>query len=305
MDDRASQPSRFTAVICTRDRPGFAARALAALSAQSRCDFDVLVVDQGGAVQVVEEARTRMERLSVIPDAGQGLSRARNVGWRAAATEWLVFLDDDCVPSPSWADELYQALDRHPDADFIGPRIVALDSSASSPTLPVAVSEKRLPGLQSGRWVRPWAIGLGACMAVRRSAIERLGGWDERLGAGSAPFPASEDMDFNYRLLRAGGVAYVAPDIEVSHDQWRPREALPRHFGGYMAGWAGFSMKHLRTGDVAGGLWLWAWGVIDIGRTLGGAVRRRSALGFRVAAAKTRGLLTGTARGLTYRWKNG
>ncbi|MFP5319119.1 MAG: glycosyltransferase family 2 protein [Acidimicrobiia bacterium] len=300
MDDARRRSGRFTVVICTRDRPGFLAQALDGLAGQSCQEFAVLVVDQGGAGPVVRGAG--MPRVSLLTDRGRGLSRARNLAWRAVETEWVVFLDDDCVPSPTWAEELHRTIESIRDADFIGAAVVPGSTGDGLEGVHVAVSEPRRPGLRSGRWVRPWDIGLGACMAVRRSAIERLGGWDERLGAGSGAFPASEDMDFNYRLLRGGSAAYVSKTIQVEHRQWRPPEDLPRHLGGYMAAWAGFSMKHLRKGDVAGGLWLWAWGPVDIARTLVGAVRRRSRLGLRVTAAKVTGLLTGTGRGLTHGW---
>ena len=139
-------------------------------------------------------------------------------------------------------------------------------------------------------------------MAIRRDRIEVLGGWDERLGAGTRPFPASEDMDFNYRLLRQGDRAFITTAVRASHQQWRSPAELPALFEGYMAGWAGFAMKHLRQGDVRGGLWLWSLSLRDIARSAGGALRRRSALRLRVLVAKVRGLLSGTARGLLMRW---
>jgi hypothetical protein len=69
-----------------------------------------------------------------------------------------------------------------------------------------------------------------------------------------------------------------------------------------MLGWCGFAIKHLRRGDVLGGLWLWALGLQDALRMLGSAGRRRSRLRLDVALWKLRGLARGTARALTRRW---
>ena len=74
---------------------------------------------------------------------------------------------------------------------------------------------------ERGRWTRPGALSFGVCFAVQRRTIDRLGGWDERLGPGVPDFPAADDMDFNYRLLRAGGRAWLSPAPRAEHDQWR------------------------------------------------------------------------------------
>jgi GT2 family glycosyltransferase len=150
--------------------------------------------------------------------------------------------------------------------------------------------------------VVPYAIGFGVCMAVRRSAIERLGGGDERLGPGAPDFPASDDMDFNYRLLRAGGTAYATPLPRAHHEQWRRRDELAPLWHGYMKAWAGFALKHLRTGDRAGGAWLYALGISDTLRVLVGALRRRSRINLAIAAARARGYAAGTRAGLARRW---
>ena len=139
-------------------------------------------------------------------------------------------------------------------------------------------------------------------MAVRRDWIDRLGGWDERLGAGAPRFGAAEDMDFNYRLLRGGGSAFVTPTVRSFHMQWRPPCELPALYRRYMVGWCAFAIKTARDGDVAGGLWLWSHGLRDTSRMLASAVRRRSRLRARVGAAKLRGLGEGTAEALSAPW---
>jgi GT2 family glycosyltransferase len=113
--------------------------------------------------------------------------------------------------------------------------------------------------------------------------------------------PAADDMDFNYRLLRGGGTAVLAPAVRAVHAQWRSSADVVALHQGYSRAWAGFACKHLRGGDP-GGLRLWAWGVVDVLDMADSALRRRSRLRARIAAAKLRGLLEGTAIGLRRRW---
>lgn len=293
---------RLSVVICTRNRPEILESTLAALDAQTDADFELVVVDDGDELDAALAARAaRDARLRVLRDRCKGLSAARNLGWRSASGEWVAFLDDDCVPEPEWIESLRRAIDAYPDVDFVGGHVSAR-STAGDDYVVVTVHEPRSERVLSGRWTRPWDIGFTISMAAPRRVYESVGGFDERLGPGAPHFPSSEDVDFNYRLLRGGGRALVTPTIRSWHDQWRSPVALAPHFRGYMAGWCGFAMKHVRRGDVAGGLWLWHWGLRDTARMFGSAARRRSPLRFRIAVWKLRGLAYGTWHGARQQW---
>lgn len=301
---RCSGTSDFVVVICTRDRARQVAGVLDALEAQTRTGHEVLVVDQTQPPDAALAARASSDpRLAIALDDGAGLSRARNLAWRQLASEWVVYLDDDCRPEPDWAAALHEVLARAGRADLVSGHVSGGPPPANVDYLEVTAFPVVEESIVSGRWTAPWKAGVGVCMAVRRSAVHRLDGWDERLGVGSAgPFGAAEDMDFNYRLLRKGGQALLTPTVRAWHEQWRPAAELAPLYERYMRGWCGFAMKHLRCGDVAGGLWLWSMGAVDVLRMLGSAARRRSRFRLRVALSKLRGLLVGTASGLFYRW---
>ena len=298
---RAAGEPLFSVVVCTRDRPERVRKTLEALRSQTRNHFPVVVVDQSSPpdAQLSGQAAGHPS-LEVVHDDGSGLSRARNIGARRVETEWVAFLDDDCLPEPDWAERLEEELARHPEADLVTGHVEA--GSPPGDYVPASAFPVERPGLRRGRFCHPGHLGLGVCMAVRRGAIERLGGWDERLGAGVPRFPAAEDMDFNYRLLRSGGSGFVTPAPRARHEQWRSPRELQSLQRGYMRGWAGFAAKHLRTGDPLGGLWLLMIGAVDVLDMLDDALRRRSRLRLRLAGAKLRGLVEGTAAGLRERW---
>jgi GT2 family glycosyltransferase len=296
-----TQAPGFSVVVCTRDRPQRLRRTLDALEAQSGTGFPLVVVDQSAPA---DEALGRWSgdglRFELVRDPGSGLSRARNIGARRTGTEWVVFLDDDCVPEPDWAERLAEELGRCPEAEIVSGHVAP--GPHSGEYVPAAAFPVERTALRRGRFRHPGQLGFGVCMAVRRSTIERLGGWDERLGAGVSGFPAAEDMDFNYRLLRSGGAGLVTPAPRSRHEQWRTPEELVSLYRGYLRGWSGFAMKHLRRGDLLGGLWLWTIGAVDVLDMLDSALRRRSRWRLRLAGAKLRGLLGGTVAGLRARW---
>ena len=266
-------------------------------------DFEIVVVDQSDAEDAGLAGRATSDpRLRVVRDDGRGLSRARNVGLSHASTDWVVYVDDDCLVERDWAERLGAVLASAPSEVAI----VSGDTREGNLPLPdyVAASALRVDRehVLRGRRVHPGLVAFGVCFAVRRSVAERLGGWDERLGPGVPDFPAADDMDFNYRTLRDGGAALRTPQVRALHDQWRAPADLPGLFRGYLRAWSGFAMKQVRTGDPRGGVWLWTIGLVDVIDMAASAVSHRSRLRARIAAAKLRGLLEGSAMGLRRRW---
>ena len=289
---------RFTVVICTRDRPDQLAASLAALQAQTDRRFDILVVDQSAAAdRSLDDSRD----LRVVRDPGRGLSRARNLALAATDKEWIAFIDDDCLVDRTWAAEVNASIARHPEVDFITGHVDEGDAPAEDHVGAAArpiQSERTL----RGRWTGPEELGYGVMMVVRRATAQRLGGWDERLGAGTAPFPAGEDMDFAFRLLRAGGAALATPSVRGCHQQWRSPAETVRLYRGYARSDAAFAIKHLRTGDVLGGLWIWTRSVREMLRVFVSSARHRSPLRLRIAAVRFVGLAEGSISALRLRW---
>ncbi|GAA2900709.1 hypothetical protein GCM10010517_66400 [Streptosporangium fragile] len=182
----------ITVVVPTIGRPSLAA-TLAALDP----DLDVIVVDDRPppsatgepGVGLLERPAPAAGRVRVLRSGGGGPAAARNVGWRAARTPWIVFLDDDVVPRPGWADALR--------ADLAGlPDEVAGSQGRIEVPLPhdrrPTDAERNTAGLATADWIT-------ADMAYRRSALERTGGFDERF-----PRAYREDADLALRMIEAG-----------------------------------------------------------------------------------------------------
>jgi GT2 family glycosyltransferase len=90
---------------------------------------------------------------------------------------------------------------------------------------------------------------MGANCALRRSAWERVGGFDNVLGAGG-PLHSGEDFDFSYRIFRTGGTILLEPDLVVYHRGFRPLSEWPSTVRDYGLGVGSFYFKHVRLGDL-------------------------------------------------------
>lgn len=284
-------------VIPTLDRPVGTVAVVRALLDGEEVPLEILVVDQSE-----DDATTRAlaklgnERVRRLAHGPPSTSGARNAGARAAGCEYVAFLDDDIEVAPDWLASVRAELRalEHPDAMF-GEVHEPKGFVADRTHLPVSlfhVEETRV-------WrkpVHPNRVGYAANFICRRAVFLEVGGFDPRLGPGTR-FCGAEDMDLAYRLLKGGYRVASSPAFEIVHQQWRQANALPRLFYGYNVGGAAFCAKHLRAGDARAALFLLAQ-VRDDAKMFASALKRRSPLRARVAAARTAGTWSGLVRGL-------
>ena len=181
-----------TVVVPTVGRPSLRV-LLEALAAGSRpLDCPVVVVDDrpdGPALE--EELRdVALPGLRVVRAGGGGPARARNIGWRHAATRWVSFLDDDVVTDPDWYERLLE------DLSDAGPGVAGSQGRVRVP-LPhdrrPTDWERTTAGLADALWIT-------ADLTYRRSALSAVGGFDERF-----PRAFREDADLGLRITESQG----------------------------------------------------------------------------------------------------
>jgi mycofactocin system glycosyltransferase len=208
-------PSDVTVVIPVRDRHAELARCLAGLRDAARvpggAPYRVVVVDDCSAepetiANIAGAAGARVLRR----DVNGGPGAARNTGLAAAATEFVAFLDSDCVPRPGWLDRLLPHF-ADPAVGAVAPRIVPHERGPGWLARYEGASSSLDMGARASV-VRPGArvpYVPGAALVVRRTAA----------GEGFAPdLRVGEDVDFVWRLAAAGWRVRYEPDAAMGHD---------------------------------------------------------------------------------------
>lgn len=232
-------------IICSRDRPRLLLETIESVLAGDEQPAEIVVVDQSATPnQALAGWLGQGCPVRYVHSATRGLSRARNRAIEAASHEVIVIIDDDMFVERTWLGTLVRALQAE------GPQVVVTgrvmpDEAAQAPGgfVPALVT-----GEQAARYrgrLRKDVLA-GGHMAAYRQTLEDVGGFDERLGAGSA-FPAADDNDLGFRLLEKGYEIVYEPEAVVYHRAWRPRrEYLPMRWR-YGKGKGGFYAKHLPT----------------------------------------------------------
>jgi len=190
-------------VVPTRNRADYLAVCLGSMEDQHiDVAYEVVVVDDGSddaTRTVAERAGAGYER-HVRP---RGPNAARNTGIAATSAPLIALVDDDVRAPDGWLAELVDGAKRHDWAEALGGPIRA---SLEGPA-PGACGREGAPitTLDLGPADRETDFVWSANMAIRRAAVERIGGFDEEV-----PIYGDEE-EWLIRLKAAGGrVAYVA-----------------------------------------------------------------------------------------------
>ena len=206
--------SSISIVIPTRNRGidvALAARAVL----NDPCDLELVVVDQStNDDSWVALAEVDDPRLIVIRSTETGISNARNTGVAATSAPIVAFTDDDCRPVSGWATAILSVFKTEPDTSLVFGRVV-LPPTEEGDFAPAFEPSRRIV---QGRAPLPRrGIGIGANFAVRRTALERLGGFDPLLGAGAPCYRGAEETDIVLRALAHGMRIANVTECEVLH----------------------------------------------------------------------------------------
>jgi GT2 family glycosyltransferase len=289
--------ANITVAIPTLDRPEALARCLDALFKGKVLPAEVLIIDQGQehtTQPIIVRFQSGVTPIVHCRQPRQGLSAARNLASARASCPLIAFTDDDCVPDPDWIAQIERTFNTFPTADAVTGRILPLATEVPA-LLAISVRTNNKSTEFHGRAL-PWHVGSGGNFAVQRERLLRIGGYDERLGAGS-PGKAAEDTDLFYHLLLNGAVIRYEPSVVIYHER-QDKDRFMRSFWNYSYGIGAFSAKYLRRGDLYVVYILSAWLFWLLWKMAGSIVRRN-----RMQAEGSLLSLRGCRHGLAYGFK--
>jgi GT2 family glycosyltransferase len=244
-DASPALPSTLTAGMATPSRPLISALVvnhnvrdlllctLRALENDSWPNLEVIVVDNASEDGSAAAVRCEFPGVSVLPlTRNVGYGRANNLALEHAKGDLILLLNPDVTLTPGCLDHLAAFLEDHPDTGAVGPRLVRPDgrpdlaARRSFPTpaasfYRVTTLSRLLPG--SGRFNRynlgaldparehEMDAGTGACLLVRREAIDGVGLFDPDF------FMYGEDLDLCFRIKAAGWKIWYVPSAVAVH----------------------------------------------------------------------------------------
>lgn len=211
---------RLSIVILNYDGRRWLPACLDAVAAQRDAPvFETILVDNHSRDGSAELVRTSYPAVRVLETrANLGFAGGNNAGARAAAGDWLVFLNNDTVVDERWLASLWAAHVEHPEYAIVTSRLVFLHDpsivdSAGDGYLRAGGAFKHGHGGLAASFAESREV-FGACggaFMIRRDLYESLGGFDARF------FMVYEDVDLSYRARLRGERVWYAADAIVKH----------------------------------------------------------------------------------------
>lgn len=253
----------ISVVVCTRDRPEQIRKCLGRLARQEYPDYEVVVVDNAPTSDalraVVDDHAGAGAAFRYCVEPRPGLSWARNAGIKTAKGGIIAFVDDDDEPDAHWLSALAAGFAR-------GERIGCVSGIVLPARLDSAVEElfEQVGGHSKGRGFTRETFaksgpqsplfplppfGVGANMAFRRAALDRIGGFDVALGAGTPTSAGEDTLALTLVLLAGFEIAYEA--ALMWHHHRTDLASLNKQLHGYSVGLTAFYAALLRHRPAA------------------------------------------------------
>jgi GT2 family glycosyltransferase len=253
--------------------------ALQALGNDGCPNLQLIVVDNASADGSAEAVERDFPTADVLGLAGNlGYGKANNLAFQRAKGDLILLLNPDVTISPGCLDHLVRFLEEHPDAGAVGPRLVRPDGSpdlAARRSFPTpetslyrfAALSRLFPG--SARFNRynlgaldpalehEMDAGTGACLLVRREAIDRVGLFDPDF------FMYGEDLDLCYRIKAGGWKVWYVPSAMAVHVKGTSTRQVPMRmqYEFHRAMWIYHRKHHAAAlpAPVNAAIWLGIW----------------------------------------------
>ena len=213
-------PPTASVVIPTRGRHGYLTVTLETITPQARrSGSEVIVVSDGPDPATARIAAAHGARHLALPEP-RGANAARNAAVATTDSDLLVFVDDDVLAPAGWLEALLAGARTIPDRSvFGGPIHAHLEGGG-----PRACGREPAPitSLELGPADRDVELVWSANMAVRRSALERIGPFDETI------FVRGDEEDWQRRYAAAGGLTRYLAAAGLEHRRTAEDSTLTR-----------------------------------------------------------------------------
>jgi len=186
-------------------------------------DYGVVVVDNGSTDWTMYLLHAMEGDIQVLNnDQNEGFARACNKGGAAGGGggEYLLFLNNDTVPRPGWLRALVELADSSSDIGVVGAKLVYLDSGKiqhAGIAMVEGVPDHVNRGVDEDDprviEVQDYDMVTGACLLIRKTLFEQLGGFDADFINGV------EDVDLCLRARDLGLRVVYCPDSVVEHHE--------------------------------------------------------------------------------------
>ena len=191
-------------------------------------EYEIWVVDNASTDRTSDSIQLNFPLVRLVVNKSNiGFATANNRAISQCSGRYILVLNPDTLVKPGSLPTLIRYLDEHPQSGAVGPRVLNPDGTLQMSCYPAPTLARQLWKLlhldslraygeyDQGRWDpdrdRPVDVIQGACLLLRKKALDQIGLFDEDY------FMYTEEVDLCYRLRKAGWKLYWEPHAEIIH----------------------------------------------------------------------------------------
>lgn len=198
----------FSVIIPTRNRNNLLKRAVHSVLNQNSVSFEIIVIDDGSEDHnTIEEYLKQFGIIYLKTTGGKGGGYSRNIGLDHASGELIAFLDDDDY----WAPDKLQKQAQLMEDNDAGLCYTGVSVCKPNGSLRYSFRKPRYTDLFLSIMKQNF-IGTTSSVVVRKSIIQKIGGFDISL-------PALQDYDLFIRILRHCQACWISEPLTFYDDQ--------------------------------------------------------------------------------------
>ncbi len=228
--DKVEKPV-VSIVILNYKRAGLVKQCIKGIVKLAAVPYEIIVVDNNSQDDIEKVVDQFYQVRLIKAKKNRGFAAGNNLGIKQAQGEFIMIINPDIAVLEGSIEAMVQFLEQHPEAGMVVPQLLNPDGSIQMsvmrfPTLLIPLYrrtwlERTKKGQSKLDWylLREWdhqsireiEWALGACMMVRRQALNEVGLMDERY------FLYVEDTDWCRRFWQQGWKIYYLPSAKMVH----------------------------------------------------------------------------------------
>jgi len=227
----------ISVVIAVRNEKQHIAKCIESLFNQDYDEYEVIVVDgmsDDGTYEVLQELQKKYD-FKLLRNEKKNAAAGRNIGIDEAKGDAIAFIDGDAIAAKNWLSSIKKAFEKSNAIGVGGPDLLPEDSEYKARaiglvmTSPLARGGRFNPSTQHAMMEKErYVEHIPTCnLCLKKEIFDEVGKFDEN-------FVKGQDLELNYRIVKAGYKLFYSPSIQVTHY----RKQHIRHFARQIYKWA-------------------------------------------------------------------
>ncbi|MEW6162055.1 MAG: bifunctional glycosyltransferase family 2 protein/class I SAM-dependent methyltransferase [Nitrospirota bacterium] len=181
-------------------------------------NYEIIVLDNASTETGTREYLESLPYISIMSPVNLGFGKGNNKAARAASGEYLLLLNNDTIPKHDWLTPMVDLMLNTPGCGIVGSKLLYPDGTIQHIGVYMDFKGRRKhyfkkypANIPEALEVRECEAVTAACLLIKKSVFEKVGGFDERYIQGV------EDMDLCLKVRELGYKIFFCPHSVLIH----------------------------------------------------------------------------------------